>query len=252
MNFLFKPIFFNLIKKKEVKIFLAFSTFPLLLIIVDMFNTNFMQLSAPNGALSFFEFFGAVEFTQYQMLIPTIAFLYIISLVFNEEIHNGIMFLYKDLNRRTILNAKLLSLILIYFIYVFLTFIFSFITYFTHLIYKNYTSGHFFPKNNIDIQYNIILIIGIILTFILCILLTCMLSIKFSNGITMLIGVLWTITSFIAPNLKTLRYFIPNGYINVYTKLGFNNSIIIMITIFILYSLIIYGMEDKMYENVEY
>ena len=53
MNYLTLPFFKALLKKKESKIALAFSFFPMLLIVVGLFNTNFMQLSAPVGSLSF-------------------------------------------------------------------------------------------------------------------------------------------------------------------------------------------------------
>ena len=76
MNYLTLPFFKALLKKKESKIALAFSFFPMLLIVVGLFNTNFMQLSAPVGSLSFLEFFSAVLFTQYQMTLPLVLFIY--------------------------------------------------------------------------------------------------------------------------------------------------------------------------------
>ena len=59
MNYLFKPTLKNVLARKEVKLFLGFTIFPLLLIIVDLFDTNFMQLGSQTGSLYFVEFFAA-------------------------------------------------------------------------------------------------------------------------------------------------------------------------------------------------
>ena len=86
MNYLTLPFFKALLKKKESKIALAFSFFPMLLIVVGLFNTNFMQLSAPVGSLSFLEFFSAVLFTQYQMTLPLVVFIYIVSTILGTKL----------------------------------------------------------------------------------------------------------------------------------------------------------------------
>ena len=66
-----------------------------------------MQFSAPIGSLSFLEFFSAVLSAQYQMTLPLVVFIYIVSTIFRDEITSGIMYLFKDVSRKVILNAKL-------------------------------------------------------------------------------------------------------------------------------------------------
>ncbi|MFU1801525.1 hypothetical protein ACM28O_13970, partial [Lactiplantibacillus pentosus] len=95
MNYLFSPIFTTVIKRKEAWLCVGFSIFPLLLLVVDLFSTNFMQLSAPKGSMSFLEFFGAVESVQYQLTLPIIAFIYLVISCFHDEIASGKMFLFK-------------------------------------------------------------------------------------------------------------------------------------------------------------
>lgn len=56
-----------------------------------------MQLSAPIGSLSFLEFFSAVLSTQYQMTLPLVVFIYIVSTIFRDEITSGIMYLLRML-----------------------------------------------------------------------------------------------------------------------------------------------------------
>lgn len=162
MNYLTLPFFKALLKKKESKIALAFSFFPMLLIVVGLFNTNFMQLSAPVGSLSFLEFFSAVLFTQYQMTLPLVVFIYIVSTIFRDEITSGIMYLYKDISRKVILNAKLGAILLFQILYIVITFFSSLFTYYVYLVHKPYTSGRFWPSKIDDVQYTVISILGTI------------------------------------------------------------------------------------------
>jgi len=177
MNYLTLPFFKALLKKKESKIALAFSFFPMLLIVVGLFNTNFMQLSAPVGSLSFLEFFSAVLFTQYQMTLPLVVFIYIVSTIFRDEITSGIMYLYKDISRKVILNAKLGAILLV------ITFFSSLFTYYVYLVHKPYTSGRFWPSKIDDVQYTVISILGTILVFLLCLLVASLASIILTNGL---------------------------------------------------------------------
>lgn len=105
-----------------------------------------MRIHAPAGSLSFIEFFSVINSTQYQLILPVIALVYLISTIFYDEIAHKIMFLYKDLDRKKILNAKLQGILGIELIYFALTFLLSIITYYTYLIKMPYASGDFFPK----------------------------------------------------------------------------------------------------------
>ncbi|MEN0648437.1 hypothetical protein NST54_05125 [Caldifermentibacillus hisashii] len=252
MNYLWKPVFRTVVKRKEAWLCVGFSIFPLLLLIVDLFNTNFMQLSAPEGSMSFVEFFGAVESVQYQLTLPIIAFIYLVISCFHDEITTGKMFLFKDINRTKILNAKIWSIFSIYFTYFIFTFVTSLVTYYLHLVHMSYTSGTFFPRHVADLQYVIISVLGIFVVTQLCILIAVASSIKLSNGFTMLIGIIFALVTFIAPSLKGLRYFLPNGYSNLVTQMGFGTALSVMIFMSLVYALIIYGFANHTFKNLEY
>ncbi|WP_455390687.1 hypothetical protein [Lactiplantibacillus pentosus] len=252
MNYLFSPIFTTVIKRKEAWLCVGFSIFPLLLLVVDLFSTNFMQLSAPKGSMSFLEFFGAVESVQYQLTLPIIAFIYLVISCFHDEIASGKMFLFKDIKRSKILNAKISSVLSIYFIYFILTFVASLITYYMHLIHMSYTSGAFLPAHLADLQYVIISVAGIFTVTQLCLLISVASSIKLGNGLTMLIGIVFALVSFIAPSLKGPKYFLPNGYSGLVGKIGFGTSLAMILLLFLIYALIIYIFSNRSFKKMEY
>ena len=237
MNYLTLPFFKALLKKKESKIALAFSFFPMLLIVVGLFNTNFMQLSAPVGSLSFFEFFSAVLFTQYQMTLPLVVFIYIVSTIFRDEITSGIMYLYKDISRKVILNAKLGAILLFQILYIVITFFSSLFTYYVYLVHQPYTSGKLWPSQIDDVQYTVISILGTIIL---------------TNGFTMLVGIIFASFSFIAPHLASLKYVFPNGYVNVLGHMSFNSSILLIMLLFVVYYAILYIASLYFYSRLEY
>ncbi|TWS94578.1 hypothetical protein [Streptococcus sp. sy018] len=252
MNYLTLPFFKALLKKKESKIALAFNLFPMLLIAVGLFNTNFMRLSAPEGSLSFLEFFSAVLSTQYQMTLPLIVFIYIVSTIFRDEITSSVMYLYKDVSRKIILDAKLGGIQLFQILYLTITFFSSLVTYYTYLIHQSYTSGRLLPNNTDDLQYTIISILGTILVFVLCMMVASLSSIVLTNGFTMLVGIIFALVSYIAPHLDLLKYVFPNGYINVLDEFSFGDSLLILTLLFMIYSTVIYVVSLHLYNKIQY
>lgn len=252
MNYLILPIFKTVVKKKEAWIVFGFGCFPLLLLVANLFNSNFMKISAPKGSLSFLEFFGAVEPVQYQLTLPVIALVYLVCSIFHDEIINGTMYIYKDISRRKILNAKICSIIIIYFIYFLITFITSFITYYLSLVHFSYTSGTFLPSKISDLQNSIITIVGIVVVSLICLFVATISSIKLGNGLTMVIGICFDIISQTAPYLKHLKYIFPNCYNGFLTRSNFSGVFLSMLGIFIVYFTFTYFVAVYMFKNLEY
>ncbi|WP_416353499.1 hypothetical protein ACNAN0_12910 [Agrilactobacillus fermenti] len=251
MNYLYKPMFRIMYKKKETKLLLAFCAFPLMLILVDMFDTNFMQLSAPKGSMSFLEFFGAVTNVQYQLTLPAIALIYLTTTCIHDEISSSVIYLFKDIKRSKILNAKIAALVSIYlssFVALFFT---SLITYYGYLKNLAYTSGTFFPSHSSDLKYVIVTISGILCMSILIVILSTAMSIKFNNGVTILVSVVFALVSYIAPRLQSLRYVFPNGYGQLYGRLGFGIAMFLILGLFIAYSAIFYVFATRQFEKID-
>lgn len=252
MNYLTLPFFKALLQKREAQVVLGFSLFPLLLIVVSLFDTNFMQLTATEGGLSFFEFFGAVLITQYGLFLPIVVFIYLASHLFRDEINSGLMYLYKDQDRKKILNAKLGSLLLLQFFYTVLTLISSFVTYFLHLVRSGIGSGEIFPASIDFFHVDVLNIIGITTMTSLCILVASGLSIRLSNGLTMLLATLFTLLSYIAPLLTNLKYLFPNSYSALLGELNFSTCLLLMVFLVLFYVGILYLVSLYYYRKIEY
>lgn len=177
MKTLYKSHLKLLLKRKETLLLFLFSLFPFLLIVVGLFDTNFMQLSAPDSSMSFLTFFDAIINVQYQLFLPIVALIYLIVVATGDEIRQGKLILYKDIKRDKIIFSKIFSFFSIYFIYLLITLVTSLITYYTYLIRMPYTSGRFWESAN-EIQNISLLIIGVVFIVIIVIQLTTFFSIK--------------------------------------------------------------------------
>ena len=93
--------------------------------------------------ISFIEFFQAMLSVQYQMALPLIALFYLVVTVFRDEIKRGYLFLYKDISKKKIFNAKIQSLCVVYLIYLLSLFLFCMFVYYVRLVQFDYTSKTF-------------------------------------------------------------------------------------------------------------
>lgn len=251
MNKLF-PIFKNLMKRKSSWLYLLCGLFPLILFIVTFFNTEFMQLSGEKNSLSFVEFFSSVNVVQSSATIPLIILLYIINTTFYTEKVSGQMFFYKDISRITIFNNKLLSLIILYILFLGVLFLSSLVTYYSTLSNNDIFSNTFLPTDIEDFQYALIEFFGTTFISILCILLGVLLSIYFSAGYTILGVIIFFIITSIAPFLKSLKYIFPNGYLSFLETNNFNKIILIITLMFLIYSCILYLISLWSYRRIEF
>lgn len=235
MNTMFCPVFRTVYKKKEAKICLLFCALPLLLIITSFLPTNFMQLSGVAGSMSCMEFFEAVIFVQFQLTLPSIAFMYLSITCIHDEIKRGNLYLYKDIPRIKIFLYKSFSLLAWYGIYFVSTFLTSVFTYYVHIIKQPYASGMFFPTKIEDVQYIIIGLLGTVLAIIISILLVVVLSIFLNNGASLIIGILFALFCSIAPNLENINVLFPTGFQNTYELIGFSKAVSLIILISVIY-----------------
>ena len=82
------------------------------------------------------------------MTLPLVVFIYIVSTIFRDEITSGIMYLFKDVSRKVILNAKLGVILLFQLLYIVMTF-FSLFTYYVYLIHHIDDMSAKFGKTNV-------------------------------------------------------------------------------------------------------
>lgn len=233
------PVMKTLYKKKESKICLLFSLLPLMLIITSILPSNFMQLNGDVGSMSCMEFFEAVLNVQFQMVLPSIAFMHLITIYIHDDIKNGCMYLYKDIPRKKVYLCKTMSLLTLYIVYFVCTFITSVFTYYVYVIKQPYASGTFFPLGLMDTQYITVSIVGIMLAFVISIMLVVVLSLFFNNSMTLIIGILFVLFNSIASLVEKINILFPTGYASQIEKNGFIPSILGMLFISIIYIAVI-------------
>ena len=176
-------VFRSVFKRRDVNILLSFSFLPL--IIPALSGVMESQLSQDvTGSLV--NFFASIIETQYQLVLPALVFSLIVSSVFRDEINSGLLFLYKDIKRSTILNAKLLSLYLVYVIYLIGTFIVTTVIYFLSIAPQ--TAVAIFPRQ--DGGQVFLQILTVVMIHVILITLVAAVSLKKTSLIGVLIGIL--------------------------------------------------------------
>lgn len=241
-------IFKSVFRRRDVNIFLSFVFLPILV----PFLSGKMQGLESDYTRSFLSFLETVLPTQFHIVLPLLIFSFIISSVFRDEIDSGILFLYKDINRKKIFNAKIASLFFIYLIYFLGTFITSAIAYFVVMVPQWGVSSNLFPEDASLIYPAILKIVVYALLHLLVILLVSLLSIRYKTVTAVLSGVLFTLFASVAPLLIGIKYLFPNGYIGLLEQLGVILTTILILGVSLLYFLFFYLKGKSDFQKVEF
>ena len=207
---LFKSVFKSVFKRKDVNIFLTFAFLPVLVPLLSGF-TEGMSSEYTGNFLSFLE--SAVS-TQYRFVLPILLFSLVVSSVFKDEIDSGIMFLYKDINRKKIFNAKLLSLVAVYSIFLGLTIFTSIVSYYGFMLPKGEVSSNFIANQSSATIKSLFTLISTINLNLITITLVVMVSITSKTIKSVLAGVFFSLAASVSPMLIGIQYLFPNGYIH--------------------------------------
>ncbi|MGT2667349.1 hypothetical protein ACVRYP_08570 [Streptococcus rifensis] len=242
---LLSSVFPSVFKRRDVNILLGFMILP---IVTPVLTGVSDQQTSQDIYASFFNFFaGAIE-TQYQLVLPALIIGFIVSSVFRDEINSGQLFLYKDLKRASIFNAKLMSLYAVYGIYWVGTFLATFATYVIYAAPK--TGFHFLPTSQADRL--ILQLLTITALHFILITLVAAVSIKRSTLAAVLTGALFNIVAQTAPLLNGFRYVFPNTYPRLLGRLNFGAALAISLGISLLYLGLSYGSARKHFNRIEY
>lgn len=215
MKHVFLAVFDSVWKRKETKIFLAFSLYPLVFYLSSFFpDSEFMKLSAdPGVTFSFIEFFNLLFGTVNSITLPVIALYYLTHTVFRREIDDSLLFLYKDIDRKKIFISKLVSLCLIVTIFGVLFLGFALIAHYGAVVKLPLGSYAVFPANAKELLETLLSIGVSFIDFYLSIFLAAFFSLYFSGGVTLLAGVIIGIaTEIIAIIGGPIALFYPTCY----------------------------------------
>ncbi|MFC3928291.1 hypothetical protein ACVR05_06885 [Streptococcus caprae] len=242
---LFSAIFTSVFKRRDVKILLAFMVLPILGPALSGVSESQLDLDIYGNFLSFMT--SSLDL-QFQLVLPALIMGFIVSSVFQEEIATGILFLYKDINRKRILKAKLQSLYLVYALYWLGTVVVSMLVYLVYVVPK--AGFHFLPTDNLT-QLVLQNISNICLNLILITLIAAV-SIKKKTLMAVLLGVLFNCVALTAPLLNGFRYVFPNTYPRLLDKIPFPVALAMSLGISLLYLALAYVKAHQNFKKIEF
>ena len=241
-------VFQSILKRRDTKIFLSFCLLPIL---VPFLAGNLEGLNT-DYTNSFLSFLDITLLTQYRLTIPVLIFSILISSVFRDEIDSKIMFLYKDIKRSKIFNAKIIGLIIVYVLYLFGTFFATVFTYYGMLLPRMAVSSDFLPTASILLEKSILSVLSVILLNLITIVLVTMVSIKSKTLVAVLVGILFTLFTMTAPLITGVKYAVPTTYANNLQPGNFLVALLIIVGLSCVYYLPSYFVAKSNFEKVEF
>ncbi|NQN91529.1 hypothetical protein HO995_05990 [Streptococcus suis] len=242
---LFPSVFQSVFKRRDVNILLAFAFLPLL---VSSLAGIGAQINT-DVASSWLSFIVSALELQFQLVLPALIMGFIVSSVFRDEIGSGILFLYKDIKKSSILHAKLLSLFAVYLIYFLGTVLIASLTYVVTIAPRY--GFHWLPTH--QATYSWLYILTMIGLNLILISLVAAVSIKRTTLLAVLTGVLFNLFAQVGPLLNGFRYAFPQTYA---TKLAgqfpFGLALAISLGLILLYFGLAYRSARKNFEKIEY
>lgn len=245
---LLATVFKTIFSRRDAKIFLTFSFLPLL---VPFLSDNMEGMTA-DYAKSFLSFFETTLQTQYRLILPVLIFSMLISSVFRDEIDSGILFLYKDISRKKLFNAKIVGLLIIYAMNFVGTAIVSFITYYLILVPKWGIQVYFVPQNQLALEKVILLILVTIFLNVSTTVIVSMVAITHKTLVAALSGVFFALVSVTLPLLTGVKYLAPATYVYALEEGGGFVVLLMVLAISLTYCIPFYLKGKRSFEKVEY
>ncbi|WP_128080246.1 hypothetical protein [Streptococcus sp. oral taxon 056] len=200
------------------------------------------------SSASLFTFIIVVLQSQYKLVLPTLIFSYIIYLTLRDEFSSGTMFLYKDLRKSVIFNTKVISLCLLYLLYLVVSLLASV---FIFYLFLN-TSDQIFSSNPSLFGQELVSFLAIIMLNIVAVFITIAFSMYANRAATIVMSIFFVLLSVIAPRLQLLQYVFPNGYVNTISTVGIGISIFIALSISLTYILSSYVIAYRKFIEIEF
>ncbi|MBT1175583.1 hypothetical protein JS530_08755 [Bifidobacterium sp. LC6] len=242
----------NIIRTKEAKMLIVMACFILILPVVNLFNSDFMKISGTAQSISFLDFLAGEFSVQNMLMLPMVVMAYLVASTIYMPFATGRMFLYKDMSRTAIINAKILALMSIYALYALVQTVITFGVYYLYIVRLAYASGTLLPQSMSDASADIVSIISILFTHILTILIAGMLATLYSTGIIMFGSIAWLCLCATLPHLSAARYAVPSGYVSLLPALGLPTTIVLMTALSTAYATALYLCTRHRFARIEY
>lgn len=251
MKTLTQAIFNNIRKRKATTALFLLSFTPWIIVIIKNLNTEFMQFSGEG--ISLMDFFDMMFAIQQGLAIPIILLTYLSVTLLYDEIRDGQIYFYKDINRKKVLNSKYIAMYKIYALYIIMFITNLMLVYYIALRNDPLFSGNFFSVTPYLVLFCLILYI---INDCLMINIGMMLALRFNAGYTILVTLFIYILSLTSAHLKELSMFFPNGALfrldDVSNDIDLTNKLVIPILMLAIYSIVLYIMNVKKINKMDF
>lgn len=254
MSKLNQVVFHNTLRKKEVWVYLAFTLLPLLVFVTELTDTKFLRLTGDFSEMNFLDFYGTTLGIIDGMILPAIVIAYIASTMFYGEINKGILFLYKDINRKKVMNSKVFSLMKTYGVYLLLVMLSSLVIYYFFVIQMK--GGTFSLLGSVTpvTYYSMLGVLGLFGIDIVAILVAANLSVRFSTGVTVLGTIFFLFLMQAISRVDGLNYLSPMSYRELFNvgQMTFSMSFMLLVFLCVVYVVSAYTLLYRQFSKVEY
>lgn len=251
MSSLMKSELKKTFKRTDARVLLLLGLWPALLSILVVIKPDVFQMAG--NQLGAFEFANYMIIIQNDIFLPLLVTVLIASISLYQEIHKKTIYLYKDINRASVLNSKYVSVYSVYFTFLIIYIIISYVFYFVAFSHHNMASGTWiaYPEDTMDILYTVV---QIVLGATFYIHVGILLAIRTTTGMSVFGMTLFYMFAKIVPNFKFLKLIFPIGYKEV---LNIGNhpylvSMLISIAIYALYHIVLYTFNKRTFEHLQF
>ena len=249
MKNIFSAVFESVWKRKETKIFLAFSFYPLVYLAASFFGeSNFMQIANADGSKVAY-----IDFAD-MMILPTLALYFLTISVFRRETDDHTMFLYKDIERKSIYFSKYFSLLLILSIYFALFFASSLLVHYTRVVHMEFGTTQIVSDTLYYTLLEMVSIFTVFLKGVLAISVASFASLRFGTGTTMTIAIVLTVTMMILSAIGgPIAALLPTGYQQfMQTVENIWIGLVGPVTVTAVYGLVLNTLSIKKFKSLEF
>ena len=216
---LIEPVFETVWKRIETKIYLAIAIiFPLVFLASTFLpkGSNFMVPTPATGEFfSYLDLLTGILGAASSLTLPTLALFLLTFSVFRSEADTHLMFLYKDLPRKDIFRAKMISLILIVLIFLTIFGVIMGVIFYGRVAYMPYAKPQFVPTNMEIFVSDLSIIWSFFLENCIGLFLATFLSLRIGKAVTLATAFAYSIGGMILVNIgDPIAKLFPSGYLN--------------------------------------
>lgn len=256
MKNIFLAVFESVWKRKETKIFLAFSFYPLVYLAASFFGeSNFMQIANADGSkVAYIDFADMMLNSMDMMILPTLALYFLTISVFRRETDDHTMFLYKDIDRKSIYFSKYFSLLLILSIYFALFFASSLLVHYTRVVHMEFGTTQIVSDTLYYTLLEMVSIFTVFLKGVLAISVASFASLRSGTGTTMTIAIVLTVTMMILSAIGgPIAALLPTGYQQfMQTVENIWIGLVGPVTVTAVYGLVLNTLSIKKFKSLEF